>query len=541
MIKLGLTRAYATKLQQIIAVNTSNRIKAFLAGIGVTTILQSSTATTMICTSFATKSMIGTATAIAIIIGADIGTTLVAQILTFDLSWLMPLLILGGVTLHNIYKDKGRRKHLARAMIGLGLVLLSLSLIKQSALPLGESETLPLILKPLESEPLLALLVAGVLTWLLHSSLATILIIASFTSSGLISFKLGLLLVLGANLGGAIIPFALCYNMGAKARRITSGNLIMRITCIIITLPFTNQIAAYFGNIDIDQSRELINFHMGFNIMLAILFLPFVGTLATLTKKLISDDVVQDDDAEKPLYLDHAALETPTIALASAARETLRAAKIVEEMLSNTMLALKEERINLIDKTQKEDVRVDTLHNHIKMYLTKVSQSDLDPKESDRFIQILTFSTNLEHIGDIIDTSLLEIAKTKVEAKKRFSKEGFKEIMEFHNTVLSNMKIAQAIFMSEDPKLAQKLVEGKGEIRKAAEYSAQKHFERLREGVPETQLTSALHTDIIRDYKRINSYITTIAFAILNNAEKHKNMRKEDGMHFLDDQGTPSA
>ncbi len=530
MLKLGFTRAYATSLQKIIATNTSNRIKAFFAGMGVTAILQSSTATAMICASFASKKMIGTTAALAVIIGADVSTTLVAQILTFDLSWLMPILIVTGVAMHHRYEHGGRKRHIARALIGLGLILLSLSIIKESALPLGQSETLPLILKPLENEPILALLVAGLLTWMLHSSLAAVLIIASFASSGLINMHLGLLLVLGANLGGAIIPYAMTFKMNARAKRITTGNLIMRISCVLIVLPFIDLFINAFSTIGAAQSREIIHFHTLFNVFLACMFLPLITPLSKLCKRLVPHKEEDIKEEEKPLYLDETALESPTIALAGAARETLRVAKIVEDMFTDSMTALKNEDTTIVKQIIAADDTVDKLHTEIKLYLTRVNEEALDPKESDRFVQILSFSTNLEHIGDIIEKSLIELITSKIERKNRFSKEGFKEIQDFHQTILKNMKIAQAIFMSEDPKLAQQLVEGKASVRKAALKSSARHFQRLREGVPETQDTSSLHTDIIRDYKRINSYITSVAYSILDNAQTHKDERKgEEG------------
>lgn len=526
MIKNGFTRAYATSLQKVIAQNTNSKIKAFFAGLGVTTILQSSTATTMICASFASKQMIGTTAGLAVVIGADVGTTLVAQILTFDLSWLIPMFLLVGVIMHNRYEHKGRKKHIARALIGLGIVLLSLTIIKESAAPLGNSPTLPIILQPLEREPVLALLVAAGFAWILHSSLATVLIIASFTSSGLITLKLGLLLVLGANLGAAIIPFMMTYAMNARARWITIGNLLMRVTSILLVLPFLSFFMMIFNDLEVAAAREIIHFHTLFNVLLAIIFLPLVNKLSSICEKILPYSEEAEEKTTKPLYLDETALDSPTIALAGAARETLRVANLVETMFTDSMKALKTDEMEILKEIQKADDQVDTLHTSIKLYLTRVSEESLDPKESDRFVQILSFSTNLEHIGDIIDKSLTELVKAKVKERKRFSDEGFDEIKGFHQTILNNMKIAQAIFMSEDPKLARQLVEGKASVRRAAKESTERHFQRLREGVPETRLTSSLHTDIIRDYKRINSYITSVAYSILENAETYKQSRR---------------
>lgn len=529
MVKLGFTRAYATSLREIIAKSTNNRLKAFLAGLGVTAVLQSSTATALVVTSFASKGMISTAAALSVMIGADISTTLVAQILTFDMSWLMPCFLISGVALHHFYEQGGRRKHIARALIGLGLILLSLSQIKQSALPLGSSDNLPLLLKPLEHEPLMALIVAALITWLLHSSLAAVLIISSFATSGLISLHLGLLLVLGANLGGAFIPFIMTIKMGAAARRITTGNMIMRISSIILILPFITAINEIMGgNIGTAGSREIVHFHTLFNVILALLFLPLVVVLSKICIKLNPETEDPNDLTICPQYLDESALNSPTIALAGAARETLRMAEIVEHMFVESMIALKKDDMKLIEKIRADDDAVDTLNNAVKLYLTRVNEEALDPKESDRLVQILSFSTNLEHVGDVIENSLLEIVKIKIESNHRFSTEGFKEIQDFHHIILKNMKIAHAIFMSEDPKLARQLVEGKKDVRNAAKESTEKHFRRLKSGLPETISTSALHNDIIRDYRRVNSYITTVAYAILENAEKHKRRRRDE-------------
>jgi len=524
MIKHGFTRAYATSLQKVIAANTSNRIKAFFAGMGVTAVLQSSTATAMICASFASKRAIGTSAGIAVVIGADVGTTLVAQVLTFDLSWLTPLLLLGGVALHRQFEHKGKFKHVARAFIGLGQVLLALALIKESATPLGDSELLPMILKPLENEPLLAITVTALMTWLLHSSIASVLIISSFTSSGLITLKLGLLLVLGANLGAAIAPFVMTYRMDARTRRITTGNLIMRASLVFMTLPLLGVFMLIYKDLHLNivAGREIIHFHMIFNIALAIIFLPLVVYVASLCRKIIPNKPTQTNKGVIPLYLDESALSTPTLALACAARETLRTAKIVETLFIDCMRALKEENVELIETIRKGDDKIDILHTQTKFYLARVTEEALDPIESDKFIQILGFSTNLEHIGDIIENSLTGIILSKIEDQHFFSKAGFREIRAFHESVLDNMKIAQAVFMAEDPKLAEQLVKDKSLIREAAEETQKRHFQRLREGVPESQMTSTLHIDIIRDFKHINSYLTTVAYSVIDNAKKEQ-------------------
>lgn len=514
MIKGGLTRAYAKDLQQIIAKNTNNRFKAFLTGLGVTAILQSSTATTMLCVSFASKRMIGTAAAIAVIIGADLSTSLVAQILVFDLSWLMPLLLIGGLTMYHYWRKSGRLKHVSRAVFGLGLVLLALFLIKHNSAPLVDAKGLPILLGPLEQEPILAIVLAAFITWVLYSSLAFVLIIASLVSTGVIAPSLGIYLVLGANIGAGFVAYMLTLKMDSLARQITTANVIMRVTTALALLPIAPIIFSVIDSFGLSIDRDIVVFHTVFNVFLAAIYLPLTNMLARLCGRLVP--ATPEDDAEKvkPIYLDETALNSPTIALASAARETLRMAKIVEDMFTDIMLSLKSEKRDLLKTIKKNDDIVDSLHGSIKLYLSRVNEESLDPKESERFLQILSFSTNLEHAGDVIVNSLIDIVELKIDQKFRFSDEGFLEIKEFHSIILQNMKMAQALFMSEDDAAARQLIANKTRVREKALESEKRHFKRLREGVPETIATSALHTDVIRDYRRINSYITTVAYTM---------------------------
>lgn len=526
MVKNGFNRAYGTSLRKTILKGTSNRFFACFSGIGVTMLLQSSTATTLLLISFIKNSAVPLAAALAVIIGSDIATTLVAQILIFDLSWISPALITLGVVGFLMNKQGGRKNHIFRVFIGLGLMLLSLSLIKQVSAPLAESETLPLILAPLEADPIMAILIAALITWIMHSSLASVLLFAALASGNIIDLELGILMILGANLGGAFIAYAVTYKDGGDARRVTTGNLIMRFATLVLFLVFFEKTQSLLLETEWSIERSLVNLHTGFNLVLAIIFLPSVQWVALICEKLVPSKTYDTKPPHEPLYLDEQALQTPVLALAGAARETMRMSEVVEDMLQKTIDAFKDNNSGLAKDIRTQDDTVDILYSKIKLYLTRLTREALDPKESDRYIQIMTFATNLEHIGDIIDKSLMEMAQKKIKNKERFSDEGWREIKNFHGEVAHNMRTAQAIFLSEDPELAQQLIDQKKEIAGAAKQSSAQHFDRLREGLPETIATSSLHLDIIRDYRRINSYITSVAYAILDNAEKYKKRRK---------------
>lgn len=530
MVKLGFTRAYGTSLRQVIASGTQNRFIACASGIGVTALLQSSTAAALLLISFIKRNPIPISAALAVIIGADIATTLVAQVLTFDLSWLSPALLVVGIIGHLKYEQGGRKRHIFRVLIGLGLMLLSLQLIRQASAPLTHSETLPLILAPLEFDPLMAVLFSALLTWLLHSSLAAVLLYATLATNGIIDLELGALLVLGANLGSSMITLIATYSEGVHARRITGGNMIMRMVTAVLLYIFLTPILQWMGTHGFSDARQIVNFHTGFSIVLAVLFMPLLQWLDPLCRKIFPEIQNTAKAPHEPLYLDEAALDTPVVALAGAARETLRMADMVEQMLEQTIKTFEQNTTALADTISRKDNTVDKLYHAIKLYLTRLTREALDPKESDRYLQIMTFATNLEHIGDIIDKSLVEMAKKKIKYRERFSDDGWAEIRDFHRRVLSNMRMAHTIFLSEDPDLARQLVEGKRAIREAERATSAHHFERMRSGLPETIATSSLHLDIIRDYRRINSYITTVAYAILENAKKYERERRMGGI-----------
>ncbi len=513
MVRTGVTRAFGAALRRTLATSTRSRLRAFGLGLGVTVILQSSTATALIISSFAGRGLILASAALAVMLGADLGTTLVAQVLSFNLSLLSPILILIGVAAF-MSTDSGRPRHLGRVAIGLGLMLLALKLVVASSAPLRESDLLGALVAPLASEPILAVAIAALLTWLAHSSLAVVLLIMSLATGGLIPVPLALALVVGANMGGALPAMFMTMAGGPLARRVPLGNLIMRVAGGIAVLPFLGLIAPLLAELDGGAARQVVNFHTGLNLALAVVFLPLVSFVDALCLKLLPAKVDKEDPA-MPRYLDQGALDTPTVALAGAARETLRMGDLVERMLADTIEVFRHNDEKLAHEIEDKDDEVDRLHESIKLYLTKVSNEGLDDKESRQYVEVLTFTTNLEHIGDIIDKNLMELATKKIRRQLSFSAAGWKEIVSIHEKVVQNMQLAFNVFLTRDVKLARQLLRGKVTLRDAEWSAAESHFDRLRARRPETVETSGLHLDLIRDLKRINSHLTSVAYPIL--------------------------
>jgi len=513
MLRTGITRAFGAQLRQLLAQGTAGRFRAFLAGLGVTAVLQSSTATSMIVAGFCGRGMITTAGALGMLLGADVGSTLVAQVFAFDLSTISPLLLLLGVCTF-LAIERNPYRQVGRATIGLGLMLLALTLILRASESLRDSAMLQEVMLSLAQEPAIAFLLAMLLTWLAHSSLTMVLVFMSLAGAGLIPLPLAFCMVLGANVGAAIGPVAMTLREEAAARRPPIGNLLMRGAGAPLALLFLPQITDALALIDGPEVRQVVNLHTAFNIALAFVFLPLTGSLAGLLNRLLPERE-QPLKEGAPRYLDRDAMATPSVALANAARETLRLGDMVETMLRESIDVFRTDDSRLMKELSARDDQIDELQEAIKLYLTRLAREEMEEPESQRHTAILTFTTNLEHIGDIIDKNLMELAAKKIRNRYSFSDHGMADIQCMHTAVHNNMKLALNVFISEDVALARELLDQKVAIRELELETAERHYERISAGLAASIETSSLHLDVIRDLKRINSHITSVAYPIL--------------------------
>ena len=517
MVHSGIVRAFGARIRHFLGSVLKSRFHAFTAGVGVTAVLQSSTATALMLSSFSASGLVDLVPALAVMLGANVGTTLIVQLLSFDSSAVAPLLLVTGVVAfkrgtQTIVKDLGR------VAIGLGLMLLSLHSLLSSLAPVEHAPVVRELFAAITGEPLLTLLIGAVLTWAAHSSVATILLTMSLAYSGFVTPTAALALVLGANLGSALNP--LMEGMGSTNpahRRLPVGNLINRLVGCIIFLPLLDPVVQLLQKIDPNPVRLAADFHTLFNVIMALVFLFPLGMISTMLERLLPD-VKAADDPSVPLYLDETAIETPTVALACASRETLRMGDIIDSMLQQTMTAILTNDRKLVAQVCEKDNTVDRLHEAIKLYVIKVTHESLDDAEGQRAMEILSLAINLEHIGDIIDKNLMDLASKKIKRQLRFSDEGAAELQEFHHIVRDNLKLAMTIFLSGDVKLARQLLDEKSRIRELEFAAAENHMNRLREGRIESLETSSLHLDILRDLKRIHSHICSAAYPALEAA-----------------------
>ncbi len=516
MVRTGATRAFGSELRRVMAACSASRLKSFLSGLAVTGLVQSSMATALVVSSFAARGLVALPVALAMMFGADVGSTLVAQVFAFDVKWMWSLAVLAGVVLFNA-SATDRTRGMARMAIGVGLVLLSLTHLGEVAQPLGRSQAFRTVMSAIAGEPFIALLVSAVVTWFVHSSLTIVLFIMSLAGAGAVTTPEALALIAGANVGGAFAPLVAQSGQVAAARRVPLGNVIVRAVAALAALPLIGLVAPWFEAMGGGAARAAINFHTAFNLVAALVALPLTGPLARLCVRLMPDPP-ETTEAKGPRYLDDALLEQPDEALASAMRETLRVGDKIEAMLRNTLLVFQRDDQKLMKQVAEADNEVDKLYESIKNYLMKISRNELPASDAQRYVEILTFTTNLEHIGDIVDKNLLELAAKKIKHRYAFSNQGFEEIRDFHARVIANLRLAMNVFATGDVNLARKLLAEKTALRDLERRAADSHFARLREGRMESIETSSIHVDLLRDLKRINGHLTSVAYQILETA-----------------------
>jgi len=416
------------------------------------------------------------------------------------------------------YSPGGRRRDVGRMLLGLGMMLLALQLIVAASLPMRESLIIQQIFVALGEDLLLAVIFGAIIAWASHSSLATVLLIITLASTGVLDITVAFTFVLGANIGSAIPPFIATLGENRAARQPPLGNLLMRICGVIVTLPFIGLIASQLSAFDIDNARQIANFHMLFNLALVIVFFPLIDRMVALTEKLVPEDDASSD-AMLPRNLDRGAFETPLVALLNAEREVLGMGEVVERMLRNTFIALKKNDIELARHTREMDEVVNEFYDGVKRYLTALARETLGEKESKRCNEILGFATNLEHIGDIISDDLIQnIRQKKLATRSKMSLQDREDINNLYQPVLESFQLSLSVFTSSDIAMARSLLARKYKFVKREKKAVLNHLQKIRDDADYDSGLSAMQLDVLRDLKRISSHLASVAYPILEAA-----------------------
>jgi phosphate:Na+ symporter len=527
MVHSGVVRAFGADIRRLLGIALKNRFRGFLAGAAVTGLLQSSTATGLMVASFVTGGTVDLVPALAVMLGANVGTTLVVQVLSFNISLVTPVLLLTGVI---AFKRGGRTRtrDLGRAAIGIGLMLLALHIFLGALVTTETAPAARALLSAITSQPVLCLIVAAAVTWAAHSSVAVVLVVMSIGAAHLVSPTAVLALVLGANVGSALNPLIEASQPGNPAsRRLPIGNLLTRLVGCAAVLPFLRPIAGLLDQWEPNPARLAADFHTAFNVVLAIAFIGPLDFVANLLTRWLPDQPKAADPGT-PVYLDSSASGAPAVALVCAAREVLRTGDLIETMLRKAMTALLTNDRKLVAEISRMDDAVDSLNRAVKLYVTRMTRDSLDDRDGYRAMEIVSFSINLEHVGDIIDKNLMDLASKKIRRGITFSKEGEADLIEFHQHVVDSLKLAIGIFMSGDMNIARQLIAAKTQLREKEFAAAERYLSRLRDGTPESIESYSLDMDILRDLKRVHSHLCSAAYPVLERAGALQRNRLKD-------------
>ena len=509
MVQTGVQRAFGPRLRAALAAALRRRLNALLAGLGVTAVLQSSTATGLMVAGLAAGGVVDLVPALAVMLGANVGTTLIVQVVSFDVARVAPGLVVAGLLMFR--RATTRTRDLGRAVIGLGLMLMALQQLVGALAPYEGAPMLRVLLGAASTEPLVALLLAALLTWAAHSSVAVVLLVMSLAARGVVSPEAAFVLVLGANLGTAVNPVL----EGAAgddpaARRLPVGNLLNRAVGCGVALVAVPYVAPLLTGVEPRAARAVADFHTAFNLLLAVVLFPLLDPYARLLRRLLPARFDQADPS-RPMYLNRAAVEAPAVAVGAAAREVLRMADVLDAMLQGLRDAFERDDRKRVGDTRRMDDVLDRLNAAIKAYLVSIDPGAMTDADLRRAEQVLAFAINMEHAGDVVERNLASLVAKRLKRGLAFSREGRAELAAMMDRLSGNLQTAASVFMTDDPRAARLLASEKEAFRDIEAAATRAHLARLREGRPETMETSGLHLDMVRELKRLNGHLVGAA------------------------------
>jgi phosphate:Na+ symporter len=516
IVRTGVLRVFGANLRQILRASVGRRSGAVLAGIAVTGVLQSSTATALLVSSFVGQGLITTSAALAVMLGADIGTAIMVQFFALNLSWLSPLLIVAGVVTY-LSRRKEVTGQAGKIALGLGVMILALQMIMHATAPLTQAVGVQVLFGQLTGDALLDVLIGIVAAMASYSGLAVVLLTATLAASKVITVDVALAIVLGANLGSGLLAVLTTLKAEPLVRRVPLGNLLFKVIGVLIALPLLSYLPGWLAWLSAEPKSMVVNLHLAFNLALALIFLQLTGSVARVVERWLPAPPAETLPGT-PRHLDATALGTPALAIGNAAREAIRLADAVQDMLAGLLVTLKSNDFALAERLRARDDEIDRLYTAIKLYLTQVSREELEATESKRWTDIMQFTINMEHVGDIIERMLIDVAEKKIQRGLSFSEAGMAEIEELHARLLGNLKLAVAVFLNGDLKSAQQLIDEKVDFRELEMRYANNHLQRLSGNTPQSIETSSLHLDLLSDFKRVNSLFCSVAYPILESA-----------------------
>ncbi|MGF6556565.1 phosphate:Na+ symporter [Pseudomonas sp. S30_BP2TU TE3576] len=517
IVRTGILRVYGTNLRHVIGQNVSKRWLAFVSGIVVTAMVQSSNATAMLVTSFVGQGLMALTPALATMLGADVGTALMARVLTFDLSWLSPLLIFVGVIFF-LSRKQTRLGQMGRVAIGLGLIILALQLIVEAAHPITHAKGVKVIFASLTGDILLDALVGALFAMISYSSLAAVLLTATLAGANVISLPVAIGLVIGANIGSGVLAFLSTSMQNAAGRQVALGSLLYKLIGLLLIIPVLDPLVHWLDGFDFSPQEMVIGFHLLYNTARCLILLPSIDPMARFCVWVLPERP-QANGMAKPRHLDPTALVTPGLALANAARETLRVGDLIDSMLEAMLDVLRGKQTAVTQEIRRLTDDVEALYSAIKLYLAQMPREDLSDQDSRRWAEIIELAINLKLASDLIERMLRKIQQQKTSQRRSFSEVGLDELTGLHTRLISSLRLGMSVFLSGDPESARQLVREKRRFRAQERRLAHAHVSRLQRKIVQSIETSSLHLELIADMKRLNSLFCSSAYVVLETSD----------------------
>lgn len=513
----GLQVVAGERLRSIIFALSHNRVIALFSGAFVTMILQSSTAATVMMAGFTASALMTLTQAMALLLGADIGTTITVQLISFHLPAYALSIVSAGFAVSFVSKKK-RNKYLGQVVLGFGLLFLGMKLMEDATVPLRATATFIQLIQYFSTRPLAGLVGAAFLTLILQGSAPTIGLLIAMSSSGGMTLSAAMPMVLGANIGTTITPIFMTANSATEARRVSMAHAIFKLVGVGALFPFLGYFNHFIDKLEPGfAGRGIANGHTIFNLLNAVLFLPFIG----LGSRIVSKHYTPSDVKEKfaPKYLDPRALESPALAFGNAQREFLRMADLVNESLKDVLRAIGKSDLDLIAEIEGRDDKVDILNREIRFYLAKVGQAAMTREQADRQVELIGLANDLENVGDLVSRDMLNLGRKKMSHGLSFSPQGWGEIQDFHSRVCENFDLALTAYATQDEELARKVIRNRSALLLVENQLKEKHIERLHSGTRESIETSGIHLDLLSELRQINAYIGNLADTVVQTRE----------------------
>lgn len=511
----GLENAAGDKMKFFFEKLTSNPILGVMTGAIVTATIQSSSATTVMVVGFVNAGLMNLYQAAAVIMGANIGTTITAKLVTLNISDFIPIFLgIGGVM--SLFAKKDKLKQIGAIVLGFGILFLGMDIMKDAMAPLKDSQLFIDYIATLKGNMLLGILTGLVMTAVVQSSSATTAIVITLSSTGLINLEVALPVIFGCNIGTCVTALISSIGTSKTARKAAIIHLLFNVTGTIIFIPLMGILITVVekitpGGADLAK-RQIANAHVIFNFANTIVLLPTIGILVKIVNKLIPGEDKVEEISTK--YIDERLLETPAIAIGQSNKEIIRMANVVEDSLDNSIKAFENYDDSLIKNVYDREKLVNLLEDEITRYLVKISKLELASHQTDVVTSLFYVVNDLERIGDHAE-NIAELSSEAMQKKLKFSDDAIKELDEMYGYVKQSLKLSVESLEEMNASKATKVIEIEENIDRLEKELRGNHIKRLNKGLCNATV-GAIYLDLISNLERIGDHATNIAQTTLS-------------------------